>query len=165
MGKVTALVATVTFALALSAVAPSQAMAASPYDRPNAMHCVAHGVYINAPTNVPTSGDVMWQAEVQIYNTATGRWETNFTTAQFTNRADSVFVTAGPWSGGSGDEQYSTLVAITAGTGQVQIRIYNHFWRAEQGQWVYINNGWFSTIDGTATGAQTCILDNGPIVV
>ncbi|WP_306923049.1 hypothetical protein [Arthrobacter globiformis] len=148
----------------MSTVASSQALAVSPYGRPNAMTCVAHGVIIDAPTNVPISGEVLWQAEVQSYNTATSQWEAAFRSPYLKNVADSVFVTAGPWYDSDGNTQYSTVAAMN-GTGRLQIRVYNHFWRADQGQWVYVNDGWFSTLDGTATGQDTCVLDNGPIVV
>lgn len=165
VGKFIAFLAAAAFALTVAAVAPAGAHAASPYDRPNAIHCVAHGVFINAPTNVPVTGEVLWQAEVQTYNTSTNQWERKFLAPHMKNFADPVQITAGPWADADGNPNYSTLVAITAGTGRVEIRVYNHFWRADQGQWVYVNDGWFSTIDGTATAPQTCILDNGPIVV
>lgn len=164
IGKVIAFFAAVAFALMMSTVAPSQALAASPYDRPNAMTCIAHGVIIDAPTNVPVSGEVLWQAEVQAYNPATNQWESVYSGPYLKNLADSVFVTAGPWYDIDGNTHYST-VATLSGTGRLQIRVYNHFWRADQGQWVYVNNGWFSTLDGTATGPETCVLDNSPIVV
>lgn len=165
IGKFIAFVAAVIFALTMSTLAPSQALAASPYDRPNAMTCIAGSVIIDGPTNVPVTGPVLWQAEVQSYNTATNQWETSYRSPYFSNLADSVFVTAGPWSDSDGNMHYSTASSIFGGAGRLEIRVYNHFWRADQGQWLYVDNGWFSTLDGTATAPQTCLLDNGPIVV
>lgn len=153
------------FALTAVALGPSEALAASPYDRPNAMTCVFNTVIVDAPTNVPVTGPVLWQFEVQSFNVATNQWESNYWSPQHTNTADQVYITAGPWADPDGIPTYSASAAIPVGTGPIQIRVYNHFWRAEQGQWVYVDAGFFSTIDGTSTGASTCVLDAGPIVV
>ncbi|TDK24164.1 hypothetical protein E2F48_15480 [Arthrobacter crusticola] len=130
------------------------------------MTCVAGSVIIDAPTSVPVVGAVLWQAEIQTYNTATSQWEIRFRSPYYTNTADRVYVTAGPWTDANGDNtHYSIVAGISPGEGPVTIRVYNHFWRAEQGQWVYVDAGWFSTLDGTATGGHTCVLDNRGIVV
>lgn len=157
--------AALTLAFGTVALAPSESSAASPYGRPNAMTCVFNTVIVDAPTNVPVIGPVVWQFEVQIFNTTTNQWENKYRSPQHTNVADQVYVTAGPWADPDGIPTYSASAAIPVGTGPVQIRVYNHFWREEQGQWVYVDEGFFSTIDGTATGADTCVLDAGPIVV
>jgi hypothetical protein len=153
--------AAAAFALTSSTMSPSGAVAAPPYDRPNAMTCVAGAVIVDAPTSVPVIGPVLWQAEVQSYNPATNQWESSYWSPQFSNLADRVYVTAGPWYDADGNMHYSTAASIPAGTGPIYIRVYNHFW-ADQGGWVYVNGGWFSTVDGTATGTDTCVLDDRP---
>jgi hypothetical protein len=156
--------AAVAFAVTMLTLTPSSVLAAPPYDRPNAMTCVAGAIIVDAPTSVPVIGPVVWQAEMQGYNTATKQWEVIFRSAFYYNTADRVYVTAGPWVTADGNPHYSTIATLPPGAGPVEVRVYNHFWQSGQDPWVYVNAGWFSTDDGTATGRQTCVIDDRPIV-
>jgi hypothetical protein len=136
-----------------------------PYGRPNAMTCVANSVIVWAPTSVPVVGPVTWQMEMLTYDATNDTWnEKAYLSPEYTNVADRVQVTAGPWSDPQGNAVWETSAVIGPGAGRVLIQVYNHFYAGTGANKSYVG-GWFSTVDGTATGDRQCVLDDGPIVV
>ena len=130
------------------------------YGRPNTMTCIYTTVSIDAPTNVPLTGPVTWVADVHVKNPTTGAWESRYT-ASFTNRADRVGITAGPWADQDGNATYVTSAAMpTDVIGPVEVAVYNHFYSHDTGQWV---QGFWA--DSTLTGGKACTLSGGPINV
>jgi hypothetical protein len=158
-------VAAVAVAVGLAVLPLTAASAQSWYGRPNTMFCVYTTVIINPPTNVTATGDVVWVADVHVFNPGTGAWESRYQTAGFTNRARSdaisAGITEGPWLDQHGSPTYSVEVAVpTDVVGPVEVAVYNHFYSVDSAQWV---GGFWA--DSTLTGTQSCTLSGGPIVV
>jgi hypothetical protein len=157
----TILITVLAFAAVLTTVLPARpAEAASWYDRPNTINCIYTTVITDAPTNVPLSGPVRWNADVKVFNPATGAWETRYS-AGFTNLATAQGITAGPWTDASGDQIYSFSAAMSVDiTTPVQVAVYNSFVSLDTGQWV--DGFWSDNVMNTTT--QSCTLQGGGYV-
>ncbi|WP_369134355.1 hypothetical protein [Modestobacter sp. I12A-02662] len=144
----------------LGLAAPAQAD--SWYGRPNTMTCIFTTVVIDAPTNVPVAGPVLWRAEVQVWDAGTQTWRTALY-FDLTNQATNEGITPGPWTDTvSGD---SSVYSVSAGMDpndptSHEVRVLNSFFDYTAGRWV---EGFLS--QSNLTGGTTCTITGGPIVV
>jgi len=147
-------------ALVVGGGAPAQA--ASWYGRPNTMTCVYTTVAIDAPTNVPVAGPVLWRAEVQTWDPNAQAWVTAIS-FDLTNQATPEGITPGPWTDTVSGDPFVYVVSAGMDPGDPtahEIRVANHFFDYTAGQWV---EGFWS--QNTLTGGETCTINGGGIVV
>ncbi|NEM06945.1 hypothetical protein [Geodermatophilus normandii] len=147
--------------LGFLAVAGS-AQADSWYGRPNTMTCVYTTVAIDAPTNVPVSGPVLWRADVQSFDPVAGTWATAIS-FDHTNQATAEGITPGPWTDTASGDPYVYVVSAGMDPGDPtahEIRVVDSFFDYTAGQWV---EGFLS--QNTLTGGETCTITGGGISV
>ena len=160
MGRITSRVARMTAVCAVTAaLTVGMAGTAAADGEPNTMTCVYTGAWIDAPTNVPVAGHVVWVADAHLWDPAAGRWQ-SFVRQELTNVATQQGITPGPWADADGTPTWVINVGIPVGSGPVELAVYNRFYSTDTGQWV---EGFWTT--STLTGGQSCVLDGGPIVV
>lgn len=138
------------------------ASADSWYGRPNTMTCVYTTVAIDAPTNVPVAGPVLWRAEVQLWDPNAQGWATQIF-FDLTNQATNEGITAGPWTDTVSGDPF--VYVVSAGMDPAdptahEVRVVNNFYDYTAGQWV---EGFLS--QHTLTGAETCTINGGGISV
>ena len=147
-------------AFVVGVVAPAQAD--SWYGRPNTMTCVYTTVTINAPTNVPVAGPVLWRAEVQAWDGAAQTWVTAIT-FDHTNQATPEGITPGPWTDTVSGDPYVYVVSAGVAPGDprvLEVRVANHFFDYTTNQWVA---GFLS--QDTSTGGESCTITGAGISV
>ena len=138
------------------------AQAESWYGRPNTMTCVYTTVAIDAPTNVPVAGPVLWRAEVQSWDPNAQIWGTE-TSSDYTNQATNEGITPGTRTDTATGDPFVYVVAVVMNPGDPtahEIRVVNHFYDYTAGQWV---EGFLS--QNTLTGGETCTITGGGISV
>jgi hypothetical protein len=153
-------VAVVAAIAVLGVAAPAQAE--SWYGRPNTMNCIYTTVVIDAPTNVPVAGPVLWRAEVQVWDPAAQTWGTALF-FDLTNHATNEGITPGPWTDTVTGDPYVYSVSAGMAPGDpttYEVRVLNTFFDYNAGRWV---EGFLS--QNVLTGGTSCTITGGGIVV